>query len=285
MQRERYDDRNLHKGGRSFYFFDFDDNVMSLPTPIYVFHRDTGEEVALSTGDFARFAPAFGQPGPWADYRVDPDDVTGSFRRFRDVPGRDPAAQPFVEEIARAVAASEFVWKGPSWPLFEHAVHNHRPLSIITARGHRPETLVEGIGLLERAGHLSRRPNYLSLYPVSHPGVRTDLGDAEARQSIAELKLAAIHQCVEAAMRLYGENPHHRFGMSEDSPENLDLVTTAMHQLKARYPDNAFFVIDASGDPVIKTEVLRVGTGDSEEVSDIEQLDLFARVLPGSGHR
>jgi hypothetical protein len=40
--RKREPDRNLHRGGRSFYFFDFDDNIAFLTTPLILFHKDNG---------------------------------------------------------------------------------------------------------------------------------------------------------------------------------------------------------------------------------------------------
>lgn len=271
MQRERYPDRNMHKGGRSFYFFDFDDNVMFLTTPIYIFEHTTRAEIALSTAQFAQVSPQLGRPGPYEHYEVDQDDSVGSFRRFRDSPTTTgDAEQPFVEDVRTALTRPTRDWKGPSWEIFFHAVHNQRPLAIITARGHDPKTITGGIDLLHQAGHLSATPNYLSIFPVSHPRVRASLGTA----TVPELKMAAIMRSVETAMQTYGDNPHHRFGMSEDAPENLELVTKAMTELKKRYPGNAFYVIDTSGEPVVKTEIL-LGATSSEEVTDIAQLSLF----------
>ena len=54
LSRRKERDRNFLRGGRSFYFFDFDDNVATLTTPIVLFHKDTGREVKLSSGEFAR---------------------------------------------------------------------------------------------------------------------------------------------------------------------------------------------------------------------------------------
>lgn len=271
MKRDRYPDRNIHKGGRSFYFFDFDDNVMFLATPIYIFERETRTEISLSTAEFARVSPQLGRPGAYENYEVDPDDSVGSFRRFRDSLRTDAdGEQPFIEDVRAALAGPTQDWKGPSWEIFFHAVHNQRPLAIITARGHDPKTITSGISLLRQAGHLSAEPNYLSIFPVSQPQTRASLGAG----TIPELKMAAIVRSVETAMREYGDNPYHRFGMSEDAPDNLELVAKAMIELKKRYPDNAFYVIDTSGEPIVKTEILQ-GTTNSEEVADIAQLSLF----------
>lgn len=277
LERERYPDRNLHHGGRSFYFFDFDDNVMSLDTPIFLFHRHSGEELQLSTAEFAQVSPQVGQPGPYHDYEIDLNDYHGSFRRFRDLAPHEDAAgreQPFVEDLRSALARPDFEWRGPSWELFFHAVHNRRPLSIITARGHHPTTLARGVELLHQGGHLTQLPRYVSIFPVSHPQIREDLSRDQGTLTVPELKLEAILRSVAAAMTNFGENPHHRFGMSDDSPENLELITAAMVRLKQRYPQNAFFVIDSSKLPLVKTEILLDHT-ESEEVDSPAQLSLF----------
>ena len=48
LERPLEADRNSHLGGKSFYFFDFDDNVAYLSTPIVVFHKDSGAEKFIS---------------------------------------------------------------------------------------------------------------------------------------------------------------------------------------------------------------------------------------------
>jgi hypothetical protein len=150
-------------------------------------------------------------------------------------------------------------------------VFNKRPIAIITARGHHPDTLKRGIDILRDRGHLANNPNYLGIYTVSHPQVRGALGDADGRWSVPELKKAAIMQSVRQAMHRYGKNPYHRFGMSDDDPDNIALILAAMSELKREYPENAFFVIDTSRRPVIKSEVLPASTSHPE----VEQLPLF----------
>ena len=157
---------------------------------------------------------------------------------------------------------------------FWHAVHNGRPLSIITARGHHPDTIKDAIDLLHKAGHLSQVPNFLSIYPVSHLGVRTDLGDVEHKWGTGKLKQAAIRESVKEAFRLYGQNPAHRFGMSDDDPSNVKLIIEAMRQLKKEYPENSFFVVDTQGGNLSKQEVFVDSVKAAEPLSS-NQLTLF----------
>lgn len=44
IPREKQPDRNSSVGGKSFYFFDLDENVFHVESAHYVFHKKTGEK-------------------------------------------------------------------------------------------------------------------------------------------------------------------------------------------------------------------------------------------------
>lgn len=279
ISRSQEPDRNHQLGGRSFYFFDFDDNVAFLSTPIFIFHKRTGQELALSSGEFAEQSAAIGRSGPYEEFEVRfDDDSVGSFRCFRDVDlnlvdrlvGRK---QAFVRDLATALGYPEFQWKGPSWSCFYHAVFNRRPVSVITARGHHPDTIREGMKLLEEQGHLPHEPNFLSLYPVSHRETQLALGFAE-RASVAEMKKAAIRASVLKAFEVYGYSPHHRFGMSDDDPKNIELITEEMTELKKEFSEISFFVIKTCKGEFVKREVFADYTFE-ETLEPVRQMSLF----------
>ncbi len=275
-------DRNFHLGGRSFYFFDFDDNVAFLSTPIIIFHKKTGAELALSSGEFAHENKNIGISGPYTEYFMDFNDAHGSFRHFRDK-NLDPMEikagkkQGFVEDIERALKEIDTHWKAPSWEYFYHATYNNRPVSLITARGHHPSTIIEGVNQIVKAGYLPHTPNYHSIYPVSNPDVRRELGDVDFKQSVAELKKHAIRASVEKAISQYGHSPFHRFGMSDDDHKNVELITEEMRDLKRKYPEMSFFVIETFKDSFSKREVLLHETREviSSRESRSSQLSLF----------
>lgn len=279
ISRSKEPDRNFDKGGRSFYFFDLDDNVFFLTTPIFVFHKKTNKELAISSGDFAKQLSNIGKSGIYKDYVLNMDDVNGSFRRFRDE-DKPTHLQSFCEDLRSAIVKPEFEWKGPSWQCFYHAAFNQRPVSLITARGHAPETIKEGIHHFVKNGHLPFEPNYLSIYPVSYPETQTQLSQGKTL-STAELKLHAVIESVEMAMKTYGVNPHHRFGMSDDDPKNLELIFKAMLILKNKYPDNSFFVIHTHEADYVKEEVFlnrteRTTISNSKQLLlDLSQSELF----------
>lgn len=254
-------DRNYEMGGRSFYFFDFDDNVAFLPTEMFLFHKETKRETKISTGEYAKYSNLIGKSGLFKEYDLDLCNRTGSFRRFRDQ-GIGwfkrfflRKEEAFIADVRRAIQRPEELWKGPSWNCFYHAVHNGRPISIITARGHEPETIKKGISVLVKEGFLPREPNYLSVLPVSNPDIRIALGDGQFTASVPELKKLSIQKSVEQAFDEYGSSMFHRFGMSDDDENNIKLVMSAMKDLKREYPNNSFYVIHSKGDTFTKQEV------------------------------
>ncbi|HLE09858.1 MAG: hypothetical protein A2504_10925 [Bdellovibrionales bacterium RIFOXYD12_FULL_39_22] len=281
IPQETENDRNFSKDGRSFYFFDFDDNIMHLSTKIVLFHKESGEEKIISSHELASEGENVGKRGQFVDYKFNYDDQYGSFRYFRD---KDLSylerllgkKQSFVADIAEALQRPDYHWKGPSWKFFHYAVYNRRPVSIITARGHYPETICEGIKVLVKRGHLPRIPNYLCIYPVSNKVVRMDLGDSLFTLSTAQLKKVAIIKSVESAFLKYGNNPHHRFGMSDDDPKNVELIEQAMIELKKKYNETSFFVIDTHNGGQIKKEIF-VDHIEDRQVSgpQFESLSLF----------
>lgn len=265
IERPKEADRNSHLGGRSFYFFDFDDNVAFLTTPLILFHKQTGEELHVTSGDWAHQHSYIGKSGPFENYLINWDDKTGTFRAFRDHDTEElkrlgRTRQIFLEDVAAALGTPDFQWKGPSWQTFYHATFNQRPVSVITARGHHPETIKEGVRLMVKAKHLPLEPNYLSIFPVSNRELRIAFGDTELKKSTAELKQNAIQASVEMALKTYGYSPHHRFGMSDDDPRNIQLISEEMTRLKMKYPEMSFFMISTEKGEFVKHEITMSGT-------------------------
>lgn len=214
---------------------------------------------------------------------MDPDDETGSFRYFRDlklnwvqrVLGKNFGFhQNFVKDMNEILKVPAEQWQGPSWSCFYHAVFNLRPISIITARGHHPDTIKEGISRLVKYSYLPNEPNYLSVFPVSHQETKKKLMGAQVTDSISALKQRAIRESVKKAIEVYGYSPFHRFGMSDDDPKNVKMITDEMVRLKSDYPDMSFFVFSTEGGQLIRREIFSHYTSD-ELVKSPNQLDLF----------
>lgn len=240
--------------GSSFYFFDFDDNIMFLTTPLLIKNTITKEVKEISTGDFALIHPQLGQSGDWADWNTYED----TFIYFNDIPAKQAGKnreQYFVRDIKKAISSGTNNWEGPSWKLFQGACRIQAPISIVTARGHSPETIKKGIKVLLDEGLISKFPDYHTIYPVSNISIRRALGDKNLSMTIPALKKLAIIKSVYTGIKRKGKNLQHRFGMSDDDPVNVRLIVTAMRDCKNTYPDNRFFVINTHDGEKVKLEI------------------------------
>lgn len=261
LPRPKEYDRNYRKGGRSFYFFDFDDNIAFLATPVFIFEKNSSRSIALSTSEYYKIKHLVGERGSvYENFYFDYNDETGSFKHFRDQSfslwerlRRKP--QLFIRDLHKALENVDSTWKAPSWDFFYYATYNQRPMSIITARGHHPETIKTGIRLLVKYKHLPHEPNFLGVYPVSHPPTKAFLGDTDLSIDVPELKRLAIKDSFQQAIKAYGDIPYHRFGMSDDDPANIKLIESAMLELKKEHPEMSFFVIDTTNGMMIKREI------------------------------
>lgn len=232
---------------QSFYFFDIDENVLHLPTKVHLLNTMTGEEKTMTQAEFDGIRGYLGMAGEWEDWAAPPERA---FREFAD--GQDRHGEEYLlRDIRRGLEQGG--WKGPSWDIFKYAVLRHRPVAIITARQHSAEIIREGIRLLKDAGEIPEEPDYIAIYGVSNPDVKAALG---AHLTTAGLKRAAIRACVETGLEKFGRDLPHSFGMSDDDPKNVDLITSAMLECKLDYPDKRFFVISTNRRRHVKLEVL-----------------------------
>ena len=115
-----------------YYAFDWDDNIVHMPTEIILSTKD-GEEVGMSTKDFAEYRHDIGKK----DFEYKGNVITGygkePFRNFR-VEGD----KQFLIDAMRAEP-------GPAFEDFKESINNGSIFAIITARGHKPETLKKAV--------------------------------------------------------------------------------------------------------------------------------------------
>jgi hypothetical protein len=91
----------------------------------------------------------------------------------------------------------------------------------------------------------------------------------------AELKQKAIRASVKKALAEYGYSPHHRFGMSDDDPKNIQLIIEEMSRLKSEYPEMSFFMIETQKGEFVKHEITLSGLQGKRLDPSIEQIKLF----------
>ena len=110
------------------YVFDWDDNILRMPTKVNMEKNENGNwvPVKVSTEEFAHF-------------RSDPNyrTTSNSFADFTD-------NKAFLVDAEKAIHNGSFA---PSYKKFIEALTYANPFAINTARGHSPETLKKGVKL------------------------------------------------------------------------------------------------------------------------------------------
>ena len=115
-----------------YYAFDWDDNIVHMPTKILV-KDGSGNEIGMSTDDFAEFRHQIGKEPFNYKGKTIVDYSDSPFRNFRTDGDKD-----FLVDAMRAK-------KGPAFDDFREAINNGSIFAIITARGHNPNTIKEAI--------------------------------------------------------------------------------------------------------------------------------------------
>lgn len=113
-----------------YYAFDWDDNIMNMPTKI-ILKTEDGEEVGMSTEDFAHYRSMIGKE----NFNYEGDTIVGfaddAFRNFG------------IKGDRKFIIDSMTAPTGPAWSDFVEAINNGSIFAIITARGHTPTVLRE----------------------------------------------------------------------------------------------------------------------------------------------
>lgn len=115
-----------------YYAFDWDDNVMNMPTKIMVVDNQ-GNELGISTEDFAEHRHQLGKEPFVYDGKTVVGYANNPFRFFRG-----EGEKQFLKDVMVASF-------GPSWDDFVECINGGSIFSIITARGHNPEVLKEAV--------------------------------------------------------------------------------------------------------------------------------------------
>lgn len=132
------EDDSSDKGKLFFYCFDWDDNILNMPTEIMVQTKD-GDEIGMSTSDFAINRSKIGnEEFEYNDEIVVGLDYTTAFRNFRDE--ADP--EIFKKDVIKAIQSNSFA---PAWEDFIECLTHGSIFAIITARGHESEGMRKGI--------------------------------------------------------------------------------------------------------------------------------------------
>lgn len=266
-----------------YYMFDWDDNILHMPTKIYLERRQEDgrwESHPVSTGQFALIRRDM------ENYRPTNGNWDDAFVEFYDVGSRGEGA--FLEDCKSALRpiVSGSSLGGPSFNRFRKALVEGRLFAIITARAHSPYAIRKGVEYFienilnqeEKAGMIDnlRRYNaffdeensicdkevlrkYLSLN--KYLGVtsssfleRMGLGLGGSPQNPATAKQFAIREFVQHVVDLVGRLERTApisIGFSDDDVHNVQAVVAFIEQeLSVQFPDVRFVVYDTS-DPAL----------------------------------
>jgi hypothetical protein len=159
-----------------YYAFDWDDNLMFMPTKIYLIDED-GESVGMSTEDFAEYRSEIGkEPFEYEGHTVVGFDED-AFRDFK-VTGD----KKFIVDAMKAPT-------GPAWDDFVEAVNSGSIFSIITARGHTPSVLKNAVyNLIKRNMHgLNEKEVVKNLRKYREIADEEDMSDDELLRTYLEM--------------------------------------------------------------------------------------------------
>lgn len=131
-----------------YYAFDWDDNLMFMPTKIIVLSED-GAEVGMSTEDFAEYRVKIGKE----PFEYKGKTITG----FASDPFRNFTTKGDKQFLIDSMKAKP----GPAWADFVEAINNGSIFSIVTARGHNPNTLKEAVYNMIVSDHMGLNKDLL----------------------------------------------------------------------------------------------------------------------------
>lgn len=119
-----------------YYALDWDDNILHMPTKILMDEK-VGEDwkpVEVSTAKFAEVR------NDKENYRLRNNNPIEAFSEFRDTGVRGSNA--FLQDVQIAISQNSLA---PSWDAFVKCLSEGSIFSIITARGHEPQSLRSGV--------------------------------------------------------------------------------------------------------------------------------------------
>jgi len=274
-------DVNLSVAERPFkyYIFDWDNNILHMPTRIHLERKTSAggwEPIAVSTSFYAVVRSDTEQ------YRPPEGDWELAFREFRDF--EDEPESKFLKdtrEALRPVIEGESRG-GPSFRQFRRALVEGRLFAIVTARGHRAETVRKGVDYFirhvltkeEQRTMMANLRGYRAAYErdeyelsdeevlsaylelnryhaVTSPEFRARMGRAEPGVDIQEeAKQFAIMDFMRHVFRIVhrsGVDKPISVGFSDDDPRNVRAVVDFIEEtLHREFPHVKFVVYDTS---------------------------------------
>ena len=139
-------EKYIDKRSLRYYCFDWDDNILVMPTMIHLEHRVNGQwdKMDITTSEFTNVRTHLNQyynkGNKESEWRYYNDTNEESFSEFRDFGPRGKRA--FLDDTKKAIQYEKF---GPVWDEFINCIIGGNKFLVITARGHEPKTLKQTV--------------------------------------------------------------------------------------------------------------------------------------------
>ncbi len=278
---------NLRVAERDFkyYIFDWDDNILHMPTRIHLERRQADGSWAPHSVSTAAFAVVRTDT---ENYRAPGGFWENAFVEFQDY--ADESESRFLRDTRAALekVLSGEMQPGPSFHTLRETLVEGRLFAIVTARGHEPESLKKAVRLFidlvltpaEKEEMLANLRGYracfdgltvfgtdeqeiayyLSLnqyHAVTNPCFKRRLKESGERETTENAKQFAIRDFVEHVVRLLARTGAEAVkrpisvGFSDDDIGNVAAVEAYIQgELSRRFPGIKFCVYDTS-DPAL----------------------------------
>lgn len=261
-----------------YYMFDWDDNILHMPTLIHL-ERKTEEgwkPYSVTTAEFARIRRET------ARYRPIDDDWDKAFVDFYDNGHR--GEQSFLDDTRRALrpVIQKEESGAPSFIRFKKALIEGSLFAIITARAHASDSIRRGVEYFiesvlsadEKRRMIKNLRRFIQLFGedgtlltdeevlqrylklnryrgVTSPEFQELMGRIPSgAESPENAKQFAVKDFVTYILRLIGErgvNASISIGFSDDDPQNVEAIVRYLdEELSSAFPDVRFVVYDTS---------------------------------------
>jgi hypothetical protein len=235
---------------KKFFLYDWDDNILVMPTKIILdkLIRNKWVRIDITSHQFRKIRKKIG-----INYRLRKD----SFIQFRN-------SKQFEQDIKYSIDNKLF---GPVFHKFINTIINTQDFGIITARGHSPKTIKEGIKLIIKEILTPQEKKQLILnlngkdidYYLSRQKYRT----VSSKEFIKEFGLDVTSQNPEIGKKIaltdYVENVigccegKISIGFSDDDLNNIKVIEkTIKEELKKKFPHINFVIYDTSNPKNVK---------------------------------
>jgi hypothetical protein len=275
------------------YKFDWDDNILNLPTKIKMYKNN--KPFYVSTSEFAEL-----RNNP--EYIVKDD----AFEDFKDYGKRGEDA--FIEDTKKAIENNK---KAPSFKKFKEALKYVNYFAIITARGHAPETIKRGVrafinsaltpdekitfkknlkklyGDLPFSDLVEKYLNEQRYYPVSSPEFQKQFGSMSGAEKPEVAKQIASRDFISYIENIAKDlkakdirimNPKSKgdleisVGFSDDDKKNVKAMEEFMRSLKREKPGMTFVIYDTSNPDNVKKTVIEGLLGESNHLGKYKNI-------------